>query len=338
MVNYISPTQLDMYHGSMDKYYLRYFTEWGRAYAKQGTTPAMCVGSAFDGMIKKELVSLMGGAAQLKGGVGGVPAFLESVVMPVANACFQFYLSSGAFMELVTDIRGCRIVMEDTLQANVSWAEAGGDAGRRSVVPFYGKPDLWGRLPDSGGKPLILDWKVSGFFDSVGRLKAEAAAWLAGQTVGSGVKKTPVAGGYLREFGPHGTGRGLLDRSETGIVHGVRVGLSARGLKKWLHQLCLYGWMLGEEVGAEDWVVCLDLICPGRIVQYRGIVPASYQRALIRFAVEMWETVSRDGWRIERLERLIELGVGGGQGPAIEALEAIMDSFGGSGVLPSLIH
>jgi len=305
---YLSPSSISTYHDSPEKYYLTYKTEWGKTRRGKSVGPAMSLGSAFDQMIKRDIADMMDGRVVSEGGYA-----FKDIVDPVAEAVYSFYLTSGAYGALLADLVQGTPVMEETVKETV-----GG-------VPFYGKPDLWVRRR---GVIVILDWKVSGWFGMDKMLKPAAAQFLSGDVDGMRAGSVgSVGGGYVREFGLQGRGQSVLDSTTCGVPLGP-----AKSVKKWIHQLCIYAWMKGCPVGTEDWLVCVDALFPGRIVQYRTRVPAAYQEALLAFCKEMWAVVSSPDWTMPKLDRMIELGLSGVD-VAFESLEGTMDFWSGRGVL-----
>ena len=309
---YISPSAFNTYMENPEKYYLMYRTEFGRAYRGQTVSAAMFVGSAFDQLIKDEIKEVVGGEVRAKGGYG-----MKEIVTPVAQLAYIHYMRD-VFPDLVADIQQSEPVMEATCNTRIS------HGGR--TVPMLGKPDVYTRRK---GRLLILDWKCNAWFKADNTLKTAAICLANGEVdvitptlIGS------CGGGYVRQFGP-GAGRSptLLGTSSCGIPLGP-----PSSMKKWLAQLTMYTWLLGEKVGATDAIVGIDHVQPGRVVQYRAHPPKAYQEALFESIADMWEVISDPEWRIPKLDRLIEMAMDGHE-VAAEALEAVMDGW-----RPAKIH
>ncbi len=301
---YISPSAFGVFQENKEKYYLQYRTEFGRNYRGKIVSAAMFLGSAFDQLIKDDIKEVVGGVVKAKGGYG-----MKEIVEPIAQLAYVHYMRE-AFPDLVCDIQQSEPVMEDTCDTLV-WHEG-------KSVRLFGKPDVYTRR---AGRLVILDWKCNAWFKQNNSMKP-ATCCLADDELAS-ITPTLIGscgGGYVRQFGP-GAGRDPkpLGTSSCGIPLGP-----PSSMKKWLAQLTMYSWMLGEKVGSTEAIVGIDHVQPGRIVQYRSHCPEAYQYALFESLVEMWETVTDPDWRIPKIDRLIEMAMDGHE-VAEESLESIMD-------------
>ena len=74
---------------------------------------------------------------------------------------------------------------------------------------------------------------------------------------------------------------------------------------EWATQLSMYGWMMGEKVGDETVVVCIDEIVAKymgegqqpllRIANHRARVSQQFQVDLHKRMLSLWESI-KDGW------------------------------------------
>lgn len=271
----ISPSALATYEKDQDEYYLKYLAE---PKPPRGPQPQPAsVGSAFDARVKANLM------ADLFGKHFSVVynELFESQVEPhnreFAEAaglhCFNSYLHCGAYRDLVELMDGAQ---EDPQFEFDASCEING-------VPIFGKPDC--RFVDANGNHVILDWKVNGYCGNYNTSPAK------------GYMLCRDGLGYDKPFRSHGKAHKLYKPMDHNGIEINEFYLEAISID-WADQLCMYGWMMGEEPGVEI-IVCIDQVTgkPGenapalRIANHRARVSKNYQENLVRRITDMWSVV-----------------------------------------------
>ena len=83
------------------------------------------------------------------------------------------------------------------------------------------------------------------------------------------------------------------------------------GNDEYADQLCLYGWLLGEQIGDEEVVCCIDEIVSKympegkpllRVAQYRARVSNAHQMTVLASMADCWEAIT-SGWIFRDLSR-----------------------------------
>jgi len=150
-------------------------------------------------------------------------------------------------------------------------------------VPLLGKPDMF--FISKEGFRVIYDWKCNGHYNMKNevsdRLKSPSKGYLklreAGKTEKTHKLCTPV---------DHG-----------GIVINAELYLEEVD-KGWADQLAVYSWLLGENVGSENWVAGIDQLCGGprlRFATHRCRVSSLWQEQFFQCAKDLWDTI-QSGW------------------------------------------
>lgn len=273
----ISPSSFAKFEKEPEQFFLSYLAPV-RPPRDPQSAPAS-VGSAFDAYVKSGLNHV----------VFGKPNFEELFETQVEDHnkefaldaglhCFECYKHCGAYQELITLLEGA--IEEPQFEFNADTIVDG--------VPIAGKPDA--RFVHRGGAHIILDWKVSGY---------------CGKSAVSPNK------GYalVRD------GRFWKKPSRNqGKSHALYTGVDFLGIEvnkfymeqvsiDWADQLSMYAWMMGEPVGAEEVVVCIDQIVAKpagknglkdgnpllRIANHKSRVSAAHQHGLVARLKSMWE-------------------------------------------------
>lgn len=272
----ISPTSLKVWETDRELFYQRYLSD--NRPPRQPQTEAMAVGSAFDAYVKCEL----------QGEFCSPPGFgLEEllaaqvddpIMIPRAKEAGAYLMDCYEECGALDDLRELlsKTKHEPRFEFKIV-REIGG-------VPLQGKPDCWFYLDTD----VILDWKVNGYCGSSATSPRPAYkmcydAWNTEQ-------HKPTRGGNKAhkkykpiQFGGMEIGNHWLEDVDKG----------------WADQLAVYGWMLGFEVGSENFITCLDqLACkPGdpyplaRVAQHRCRISAFWQFTLLERLQRCWESI-----------------------------------------------
>ncbi len=279
--NYLSPSQLSLWYRDREGYYLQHLAEIRPQDSIKSY--AMTIGSAFDAYVKSEMYEYLFG-------VGSNPQFefdtiFEDQVIPehrdwaLENGSYVFksYKISGAFDDLLSLVDQSKQApqFEFTIQGCVN------------EIPLLGKPDL--RFVHKNGAHMILDWKVSGYCSKQSTSPAKyykliRDGWLEGKQSRS--NDTSHKGYIPLEY------KGLE-------IHG---GFLEDVNKTWADQIIMYGWLLGEEVGDENVVACIDQIaCKPtdnfpliRVAQHRARTSGEYQVELMARLQACWEALQKE--------------------------------------------
>jgi len=293
---YISPSAFMLYEKDPDEYILRHLVDHRPPRTPQ-ELPAS-VGSAFDAWVKSCLhAQLFGPAADPK---FEFSAIFEEQVEPhnrdrarlMGLRCFDSYVHTGAYDELLELMQDAK---EDPQFEFTATGEVNG-------VPMVGKPDC--RFVTKNDLHVILDWKVKGY----------CSKWGASPAKGYRI----VRDGLDWPKPSRGTGK----------AHKLYKPIDFKGLeisetwmeecdKDWAVQLSIYGWLLGEPVGDENVVVCIDEIpCKSRlkddppqepllrIANHRARVSPQFQKDLSGRISNLWERI-QSGWIFDDVSREI---------------------------------
>jgi hypothetical protein len=290
---YLSPSQLGTWEKNREEYYLSHLADIKAPRIPQ--TNYMSIGSAFDAYVKSSMhEELFGKGADPQFEL--TTLFEEQVeehnrdwALENGKYVFDSYRVSGAYDVVMALLKGAKEdpQFESKIQAPVNG------------VPLLGKPDL--RFIHSGGTHVILDWKVNGFCSrsAVSPAKNYCVCndgWPLGTQ-----KATPGAGQPHKDF------RAV---SFKGID--IHAGFLEDASRDWADQLSIYGWILGEPVGDENVVYCIDQLCakpkPGlprpliRVANHRCRISSQYQHFLMLRLTKMWTSI-QEGYIFEELSR-----------------------------------
>lgn len=283
---YISPSALSTFEYDRAEYYLKYCAE--QRPPRMPQTKPMAIGSAFDAYIKSHI------AKNIFGEVREKHSFEEMFEQQVEEQhrdwalvhgkwVFDSYLKSGALADLMLEIQ--LAVEEPRFEFKVEGvlkfeADLNG-------IPVLGKPDLFFKTKSAH---VIHDWKVNGYFSK------------------SGVSPKPgfvkVRDGWDHEYTKPSRTRNVMHKDcmpmeVDGIT--INVGKFFEAVdKKWADQLTMYGWTLGEPVGAPLIIGIEQLACkPGpdkplvRVASHRGYVSPTYQQALFKRLKCLWTAITQ---------------------------------------------
>lgn len=285
---FLSPSAMSTWYEDRQEYYLKYLADDRPARLPQ--TQPMSVGSAFDGYVKSYLVKRLFG--EYREGFA-LDDILEAQVEPhnrdwariAGKIAFDQYVASGALADLMLELEGCleEPRFEFTVSGNVE------HAGYVGGVPLLGKPDIYFKTKEAAR--CIYDWKVNGY---------------------CGKRPTSPKKGYIKctdgwssaDYKPsRGTGYAHKD-AHLMKVGGVVISLAHTMEEidlKWAGQLCTYGWLLGEDVGADfiagiDQLACKPNPEPGgepliRVANHRLKISESFQFDVYKKYTHMWDRI-----------------------------------------------
>lgn len=268
-----SPSSIAKFEKDREDFYLTYLSE--KRPPRQAQSQPASVGSAFDAYVKAQLISNVTGEQTFD-------ELFETQVEPqnrdfakVAGAhVMSNYVKSGAYVDLVNMLESA--VEEPQFEFSADTTVEG--------VPIGGYPDC--RFVHRDGAHVVLDWKVNGY-------------------CGKG-NTSPSKGYALCRDGydwpkPSRSHMKCHDLYEPREFLGIEVNkLFMEDVSiDWADQLSMYGWMMGEPVGAENLVVCIDQIVAKnngsrpllRIANHRAQVSKEYQLRLVHRLKTMWKAI-----------------------------------------------
>lgn len=276
MIKSISPSALSKFEKDPDNYYLTYIAE-PRPPREAQTRPAS-VGSAFDAYVKADLIHRIFGEKVF-------PKLFEDQVEPhnrefafcAGEYVFENYKASGAYDNLIELLDGAIEAPRFEFSA----------AAMIDGVPLAGKPDC--RFVHRAGAHIVLDWKVNGYC-------GEGAT-----SPSKGYALCRDGLGWEKPSRSHGKCHKLYQEE---IFLGVPVNrfFMEQVSVDWADQLSIYAWMLGEPVGSDQMVVCIEQVVGNgleagsypklRIANHRSRVSAAYQCGLHQRLKIMWEAIN----------------------------------------------
>jgi hypothetical protein len=241
------------------------------------------VGSSFDAWVKADLHAKLFGA-------GTDPQFEFSAIFEsqveahnrdraceMGLRCFDSYVHTGAYDELVALMENAK---EDPQFEFTATGEVFG-------VPMTGKPDC--RFVTQHDLHIILDWKVKGY----------CSKWGASPAKGYRIVRDGI--GWLKPS--RGTGK-AHKLYKPMLLEGLEISQTPMEQcdKDWATQLSIYGWLLGEPVGAENVVICIDEIpCKSRqdkgqppllrVANHRAQVSPAFQKCLAGRIKVLWDRI-----------------------------------------------
>lgn len=300
----ISPSAFMLYEKDINEYCLRHLVDIRPPRMPQ--VLAASVGSAFDAWVKSCIhASLFGPNTDPRFEFDSlftsqVEEHNRDSAHKMGLHVFNNYVEIGAYDELLE-------LMQDAKEAPQFEFEA-----RRTVgtVPLVGKPDC--RFVDRHGNHIILDWKVRGYCSKYGaspvkgyRLCRDGIDWLDRNLTKKQLEKRfnsqEVAG---KNSSSHEKEHKLyLEMSFNGLL--INQGFLETCDDEWATQLSIYGWLMGENVGDENVVVCIDEIVGKymgegelpllRVANHRARVSKQFQLNLHQRLINLWDSIN-DGW------------------------------------------
>lgn len=255
---------------------------------RESQTQPMAVGSAFDAYAKAALhAALFGHGADPR---YEFSAIFESQVekehwdfgLKAGKHVFNAYRFCGAYDDLLGELK--QSVEPPQFEFTVKKEIAG--------VPFQGKPDCRFVLDLGSGRiHCIYDWKVRGYCSKYG------ASPTKGYTTCLDCFETKKPSrSHGREHGRY------LAKPYRGTV--VNAGYFETSSTDYADQLCLYGWLLGEEPGDESVVLGIEEFVAKfmgegeqprlRYARHRALCKKQYQLKLLGRIKTAWARITSD--------------------------------------------
>lgn len=274
---YMSPSSVSLFYKDQEEYYLCYLAESPPPRFPQ--TRPMSVGSSFDAYAKSYLhEALFGKGSDLK---FEFKTIFEAQVEPHnrdwalvhGKYCFEQYQKYGALADLLSELQDAigtprfEIELRRTVENNVLG------------IPMLGRPDLF--FIHKNGGHIEHDFKVNGY-------------------CGNG--NTSPMKGYVRMRGPntHTMHKDCFLMNVSGFQINGAMYLEQSN-QDWAQQLAIYGWLCGEEVGAEFVVAIDQLVCSYngefpliRTAEHRLRIGGVFQVELFKRVQHAWEVVNSD--------------------------------------------
>lgn len=279
----ISPSALAKFEKDPSDFYLTYCAE-PRPKRELQSKPAS-VGSAFDAYVKSQLMAEL----------FGQPCFRDlfetqverqhrDFAIKAGRHVMESYVACGAYQNLIDLLKDSSEEPQFEFDADIKLGN----------IPIVGKPDC--RFIHKNGAHIILDWKVNGY---------------------CGKSSTSPSKGYMlcrdgldwpaKGSRSHGKCHALFEPVEfLGIT--VNKFFMEQVSIDWADQLSMYGWMMGEPVGNEKVILCIDQIVAKpagvnglkdglpklRIANHRARVSSKYQINLKGRIEAMWAAIQNE--------------------------------------------
>jgi len=275
---HISPSAFMLWAKDEDEYVLRHLVT--NRPPRTDQVLAASVGSSFDAWTKSNLhAALFGAGADPK---FEFAAIFEEQVEPhnrdearlMGLHCFDNYVATGAYDELL------ELMQNAQSEPKFEFLCSGDVDG----VPLLGYPDC--QFVTASGLHVILDWKVRNYCSKYSaspiknhRICRDGLDW---------PKPSRSNGKAHKNYKP-------MD------FHGLEIneGYMELADKEWATQLSIYGWLLGEEPGDENVVVCIDELVSKsrkpdndtpllRVANHRARVSRDFQLQLLKNIKTLW--------------------------------------------------
>lgn len=278
---YISSSSLGLWETDKEAYYLKHLAEVKPP--KEPQMNYMGIGSAFDAYVKSALHEALFGK-----GVDPTyeldALFTSQVEEQNRDECreaghyaFEAYKLSGAYDDLLADM--LQSEFEPQFEFRLDKVVEG--------VPLMGYPDAF--YIHKSGVHVVLDWKCNGFFSKYG-----ATPYKYYSMIRDGWDETTAK--------PSRNCSRSHPKYKEKTHREVKLGshCMAETSKDWADQLSIYAWMLGEKVGGEDFVVCIDQLAAKRregaypllrIANHRAKISTKWQNQLVQRLTSCWKTI-----------------------------------------------
>lgn len=309
--SFLSPSAFMLFEKDPTEYALRYITD-----DKPPRTPQplpASIGSAFDAVTKSNLHERLFG----KGTdprmefdalfASQVEEYNRDEALEMGRHVFDDYVETGSFDELLGTMEGAKEDPEFEFDAGLVV----------DGVPLFGKPDC--RFVDRYSNHIILDWKVRGYCSKYGASPVkgyqkcrDGKDWLSRNLTKAQLKKRAdgqdIQGKHSRS---HDTEHNLyLGMDFNGLT--INQGFLETCDSEWATQLSIYGWLMGEKVGDENVVVCIDEIvgkfmgeCERpllRVANHKARVSQKFQIDLHGRLQKLWDAID-SGWIFQDMSR-----------------------------------
>ena len=268
---YLSPTSIHVWMRDTQAYYMKYLRT--KKIPRTPQTLPMSIGSSFDAYVKCYIFkSIFGKEDEIYNLRGLFEKQVEKHNWAWAwengKLVFDAYKRAGCVSDIMLELE--KAVGPPNFEFEIRDTING--------VPLLGKPDMFFISKDS--MRVIYDWKVNGYCAK--SLKSPMKGYLK-----------------LREEGKlDKTHRDCVATEHGGIIINANMYLE-EGSKDWADQESTYAWLLGEQVGSENWISGIDQICgPAdrlRFATHRCRVSQGWQQGFFDIAKDLWDTI-HSGW------------------------------------------
>lgn len=296
----LSPSAFMLWEKEPEEYIIRHLVD--NRPPRQPQALAASVGSAFDSWVKSCLYADLFGPNHNPD--YSFDALFESSVEEhnrdearlMGLHCFDNYVETGSYDELRDLMKDAK---EDPTFETTEVCEIDG-------VKLTGKPDA--RFVNKDGVHVILDWKVKGYCSKYGASPSKGYAicrdgfdWLD-RNLTKKNRNLKISGAEVK--GKHSQSHGKEHKSYLAFdFQGITINEAYLETcnEEWAIQLTMYGWMMGEEIGDENVVSCIDEV----VAKYMGDTPKykdEPNRPLLRVANHR-ARVSKD-FQLQLFERL----------------------------------
>jgi hypothetical protein len=288
---YLSHSSLTTWGKDKEEFYIKHLAETRAQHVPQENY--MSVGASFDAYAKSALHERLFGK-------GTDPQFefntiFEAQVEPqnrdfaleAGKYIYDCYVMTGAFEELLALLQKSKEPPRFEFKVD----------GTINGVPILGKPDC--RFIHECGVHVILDWKVKGFCSKYGASPSKNYR-LCRDAYGLPHKASKSHNTAHKDYMPYDH-------------HGFEINKTylEEANEEYADQICMYGWLLGEQVGDEEVVCCIDEIVSKymptgkpllRVAHQRARVSSAHQTMVLGRATECWEAIT-SGWIFRDLTR-----------------------------------
>jgi hypothetical protein len=284
---------LSLWEKDKEEFYIRHLAK-NRA-PRLPQEKFMSIGSAFDAYVKSSLISKLFGTPEPK---YEFQAIFESQVEPhnrdwaleEGRYVFECYVLTGAYDELLKELEQSK--EPPRFEFSVDGVVGG--------VPLTGKPDC--RFVHRCGVHVILDWKVKGYCSKYGASPSKGYALCRDgyNAIKLGIDKTKKEPDGKQSRSHNTSHENYLACDHRGVI--INSGYLEGCNSEYADQCSMYGWLLGEKVGDEDVVCCIDeIVCKYmgedarpllRVANHRARVKGDYQFKLLERAQSCWNAIT----------------------------------------------
>ena len=293
---YLSFSSVSLFYKDRKEFFRKYICPIKVPRLKQ--MRAAAVGSAFDSLVKAALsADIYGQGARPEYALevlfeDAVEKQNRDIALEDGWRCFDAYKVSSAYTSLLLMFKDAQRPPEFERDANAHLFN----------IPVFGKTDC--DFVDRYGNLVILDWKVKGFCSKYGASPAK----------GYGC----CLDGWIES--PHSRSHNMAHKLFDPVVYNG-VTINGNGIEncfeKWAQQLSLYGWILGQPIGSDTHIVCVDELCckyqgPDkhptiRVAHHASRISKPFQNDYFGKIKQCWERVTEGAIFDENNDMMIEM-------------------------------
>lgn len=268
-MRHISPSGLSCYRKDPTDFYLRYLSP--NRPAKEGQTKAMALGSAFDAFVKSYLHTQLFGPSddyelrrlfEMQ-----VEAPRRDEAWKLGQQMFDQYKKLGALVDILNLLGSASA--KPRFEINIT------NSIRAGEVVLNGRPDLF--FISEQGVPVILDWKVNGYYSKSGHSPMPCYVKLRD-------------GGF-----PKAHAKVIRDVFK-GVVIAQGHDFESLALD-WATQTTVYAWLCGQEIESQFVTQIHQLVCRPtgmRVAEYSSLISSGFQSKLYEELCALWEIAHSD--------------------------------------------